>query len=190
MALPLVRRSRVARTTTTTCRLTIIPVISHVRELPANSDDELGDMHRRHFQMSATQRELQRVMGTIDAFCVANKLPDSISNHMKLALDEVLSNIIKYAYGKSGPGLIDVDLTYANNKFVATVQDSGIPFDPLQRRPQVSRGPLRSRKEGGLGIVFVKSLMDSVAYERCGDRNKVVLTLEVPPPRVDHPARG
>jgi anti-sigma regulatory factor (Ser/Thr protein kinase) len=109
---------------------------------------------------------------------------------MKLALDEVLSNIVKYAYGKSGPGLIDVDLTYENNKLVATVQDSGIPFNPLRTQGQVSREPLISRKEGGLGIVFIKSLMDSVVYERNGDRNKVVLTLEVPPPRVDHPARG
>ena len=140
-------------------------------------------MQRRHFQMSATQSELHRMMEITEAFCVANKFPDAISNHMKLALDEVLSNIIKYAYSKSGPGLIDVNLTYANNKLVATIEDSGIPFDPLRTRVQVSREPLRKRKEGGLGIVFVKSLMDSVAYERSGDRNKVALTLKVPPPQ-------
>jgi serine/threonine-protein kinase RsbW len=137
-------------------------------------------MHRSHFQISATQSELQRITGMVEAFCAANKLPEPISNHMKLALDEVLSNIVKYAYGATENGIIDVELTYADNKFMATVEDRGVAFDPLRSQGQIARGPLKTRKEGGLGIFFVKSLMDGVGYERNGDRNKVTLTIEVP----------
>ena len=137
-------------------------------------------MHRSHSQIPAEQSELQRIIGMVETFCAANKLPEAISNQMKLALDEVLSNIVKYAYGASENGIIDVELTYANNKFMATVEDCGVAFDPLRSQEQLAAGPLKTRKEGGLGIFFVKSLMDGVGYERNGDRNKVTLTIEVP----------
>ena len=60
------------------------------------SDEEFKSMQRRHFQMSATQSELHRMMEITEAW-EANKFPDAISNHMKLALDEVLSNTMSRA---------------------------------------------------------------------------------------------
>jgi len=98
---------------------------------------------------------------------------------MNLALDEVLSNIVKYAYDSPDTGTIDVELTYSNNELMASVEDRGIAFDPLTLQMPANTGPLRNRKEGGLGIFFVKRLMDSVVYERVGDRNKVTLTIKV-----------
>ena len=62
----------------------------------------------------------------------------------------------------------------------AVVEDCGLAFNPLQLKRPDSLGELRSRKEGGLGIFFVKTLMDNVVYERHGDRNKVTLVIEVP----------
>jgi anti-sigma regulatory factor (Ser/Thr protein kinase) len=36
--------------------------------------------------------------------------------------------------------------------------------------------PLRERGVGGLGIHFVRSLMDEVAHDRAGERKRLVLT--------------
>ena len=136
-------------------------------------------MARSHFQILAAQRELARVLGSVETFCAANKLPEATCNLMNLALDEVLSNIVKYAYDSPDTGTIDVELTYSNNELMASVEDRGIAFDPLTLQMPANTGPLRNRKEGGLGIFFVKRLMDSVVYERVGDRNKVTLTIKV-----------
>ena len=126
------------------------------------------------------QRELPSAVATAEAFCTANHIPEEISNRMKLALDEVLSNIVKYAYDEPECGIIDVELTYADRRLVATVGDSGKPFNPLLFPGRPTSGPLASRREGGLGIVFVTRLMDSVDYDRSGDQNRLTLTISVP----------
>ena len=147
-------------------------------------DDQTGrldaGMHQSHFQVMARRHELQSVAAKVEAFCAANAIPAAISNRMNLALDEVLSNIVKYAYDTSENEIIDVELTYSNNGFMATVQDAGKPFNPLLfPRPDTS-GPLKDRRPGGLGILFVRSLMDSVAYERRSDRNRLTLIVGAP----------
>ena len=137
-------------------------------------------MARSHFQILAEQRHLAQILGSVKAFCTANKLPEATSNLMNLALDEVLSNIVKYAYDSPETGTIDVELTYSNNRLMASIEDAGVAFNPLGVQMPANTGPLQNRREGGLGIFFVKSLVDSVVYERVGDRNKVTLTIRVP----------
>lgn len=137
-------------------------------------------MSRSRCQISAALSELVRVREMVEEFCDAHKLPDATSNLMNLALDEVLSNIVKYAYQAPDQGTIEIELACSDNKLTASIEDRGIPFNPLEQSVAVQRGPLHSRKEGGLGIIFVKSLLDRVAYERIGDRNKMTLTTNVP----------
>src|SRR5262245_54491509 len=138
-------------------------------------------MSRCRFQISAAFSDLVRAKDMLETFCGAHKLPDATCNLMNLALDEILSNIVKYAYAVPEAGSIDVELAYSDNKLTASIEDHGVPFDPFGRQISIPHGPLESRREGGLGIVFVKSLLDSVAYERIGDRNKVTLTIVVRP---------
>ena len=99
---------------------------------------------------------------------------------MMVAVDELLSNIVKFAYGPSEHGVIDVDLTHAGGKLTVVIEDRGRPFDPLKlQRPEMA-GELARRTEGGLGIYFVKNLIDDVHYERQGDCNRVTLTISAP----------
>jgi len=138
-------------------------------------------MRRSHLQIPATQRDLRSVVALVDAFCGANHVPVTLSNRMNLALDEVLSNIVNYAYSASEGGTIDVELTFSNNELTALVEDRGKPFDPLQvPQNDNQKGSLKDRQLGGLGLLFVKQLMDSVSYARSGDRNKLTLTIHVP----------
>jgi serine/threonine-protein kinase RsbW len=136
-------------------------------------------MLQSRLEIAALPGEVARVLQLVAEFCSANKLPQTACNDMTLALDEVLSNIVKYAYSSAERETIEVELAYSNNRFVATVEDCGIPFNPLQSENPIPGGDLQSRQEGGLGIFFVRSLMDTVAYERIGNRNKVSLAINV-----------
>jgi serine/threonine-protein kinase RsbW len=139
-----------------------------------------GEAGHRHFQILAKQPELQSVAAAVEAFCAANRIPATTSNVMNLALDEVLSNIVKFAYDASAHELIDIELEYAGSRLTATVEDSGRPFNPLQIPRHVSDVPLKDRSQGGLGIIFVTSLLDNVTYDRSGGRNRLTLTVKVP----------
>jgi anti-sigma regulatory factor (Ser/Thr protein kinase) len=136
-------------------------------------------MLQSRLEIAALPGEVARVLQLVAEFCAANKLPQTACNDMTLALDEVLSNIVKYAYSSSERETIEVELAYSNNRFVATVQDCGMAFNPLQSEKPILGGDLQNRKEGGLGIFFVRSLMDTVAYERIGNRNRVTLAINV-----------
>ena len=137
-------------------------------------------MARSHFQIVVDELHVAQILGSVNTFCAANELPEATCNLMTLALDEVLSNIVKFAYDTPKTGTIDVELIYANDKLTAFVEDAGVAFNPFAVLTPISTGSLQERTEGGLGIFFVKSLLDGVGYERIGDRNKVTLTISVP----------
>ena len=56
-----------------------------------------------------------------------------------------------------------------------TISDTGVPFDPTVRAEVDTSLPLEERPIGGLGIHLVRSIMDSINYERVEGKN--VLTL-------------
>ena len=88
---------------------------------------------------------------------------ESTINKVQLAIDEASTNIINYAYsGASGTLKIVVELV--GQDIVITIRDKGKPFDPMSvTSPDVSQD-LEHRKIGGLGIYFIKKLMDNVSY--------------------------
>ncbi|MBO7673476.1 MAG: ATP-binding protein [Atopobiaceae bacterium] len=83
-----------------------------------------------------------------------------------VALDEIFSNICNYAYGNDvGDVTVRVCDVADQNSICITLEDKGIPFDPLSREdPDTSLG-LHERGIGGLGIYMAKQIMDDVRYE-------------------------
>ncbi len=83
-----------------------------------------------------------------------------------IALDELFSNICNYAYGgKIGHVTVYVEELEDEGAVRITLEDEGIPFDPLSHEdPDISLG-LKDRTIGGLGIFMVKRTMDDVSYE-------------------------
>lgn len=88
-----------------------------------------------------------------------------------LAAEEVLVNIISYAYsGETG----DIDIAYTfdkNEGFRIELIDEGEPFDPTSMATPDVDAPLEDRMDSGLGIFLVKQLMDKVEYRRQGKWN-------------------
>ncbi|MBO9597098.1 MAG: ATP-binding protein [Cohnella sp.] len=66
--------------------------------------------------------------------------------------------------------------TTENGEARIVLEDGGVPFDPLtdSDEPDISLG-IEDRVIGGLGIMFVKSLMDTLHYERTTSGNRISL---------------
>src|SRR5215217_5626018 len=103
--------------------------------------------HLKRFHVTAASREFQSVAPTVERFCDANHIPEAVSNRMNLALDEVLSNIAKYAYDTPEPAIIEVELTCSTDNFMATVRDAGRPFNPLLFSRPANSGAIEVRKQ-------------------------------------------
>lgn len=110
-----------------------------------------------------------------DAFAATNRLPADAAWPLHLALDEILSNIVRHAYGEGGQGReIEVGFRLKDGVLELTFLDDGLAFDPLAAPVPDTTGPAEDRPVGGLGVFLVRKLMDHVEYERHAGRNRLV----------------
>jgi serine/threonine-protein kinase RsbW len=100
------------------------------------------------------------IANTLDSFTVS----PAIIFKVQLAVDEACTNVIKYAY--SGQiGIIKLTCELLDDSLVITIKDKGKPFDPLSIPTPDLEADLEERKIGGLGMFFMKKMMDDVSYE-------------------------
>jgi serine/threonine-protein kinase RsbW len=121
------------------------------------------------------REEFGRVVDAVGRIAAEHRIAADIVGDMQVALDEVLTNIVDYGYTDDAEHEIRIRLRCLDNVLEATVEDDGIPFNPLKSAAPDTRAPLRERRIGGVGLHFVKNLMSEVVYDRVGDRNRLVL---------------
>lgn len=103
------------------------------------------------------------------------ELPVSLTLNINLVLEEALTNIINYAFNDNGEHKIRVSISHCTSKLVIRIKDDGIPFDPSARLlPDITLTAME-RPIGGLGILLISKIMDTVHYSR--DKNLNILTL-------------
>ena len=115
--------------------------------------------------------ELARLSEAVDEFCAAHGLPPKMAFSLNLVLEEVVVNVINYAFPDAGPYSIHVALALADGCVRGEVRDTGKAFDPLLLAPPKLDLDLEQRAVGGLGVHFLKTLMDEVAYTRKNGQN-------------------
>jgi serine/threonine-protein kinase RsbW len=118
---------------------------------------------------------IRRAAEDFGAFAAAHGLAEDACWPFRVALDEALSNIVKYAYPDQPEGEIEVEFRLERGELSVTILDDGAPFDPLRVPAADVAAPLERRVPGGLGITLVRGLMDAVEYERRDGRNRLVL---------------
>ena len=92
-----------------------------------------------------------------------------------LAIEEIVTNCIRYGYEDTLEHTILIELRVANGTLSMRTVDDGRPFDPLAATKPDLSVDLESRVEGGLGIHLLRSLADEMAYERRDGHNLITL---------------
>ena len=120
--------------------------------------------------------EVSKIAGFVEAFAAAEGLgPEAVFN-LNLALDEVVTNVIRYAHdddGREHP--IVVRLALEGGVLTAQVEDDGRAFNPLEKPAPDLSADIDERPIGGLGIFLVRSVMSSVEYRREDGRNVLIM---------------
>lgn len=98
--------------------------------------------------------------------------------NLELVVSEACTNVIKYAYPDGHPGSLHLDLGHASGRLVIRIRDNGAPFDPCK----IPEPDLDNPKDSGLGIFFVRELMDIMEYCRAEGENVLVLAKSVQAP--------
>ena len=95
---------------------------------------------------------------------------------VSLAIEELVTNCIKYGYQDANGHTIDFLLSVDEGVLSLEVVDDGNPFNPLDApRPDLSLPP-EKRPIGGLGLHLLRELADEMRYERRAGTNRLRLT--------------
>ena len=100
----------------------------------------------------------------------------SLSRQLRLAVEEAVVNVIDYAYPVGHEGEIEVRMMSDGKTLKTVIIDSGVAFDPTAKEKADTTLSAEDRQIGGLGILLVREIMDTINYERVEGRNILTLT--------------
>jgi serine/threonine-protein kinase RsbW len=123
--------------------------------------------------------ELGRTSHSIEAFGARHALDTRLIFNVNLAVDEILTNIISYAYPDGGSHDIVVRLSLTTRELIVEVEDDGQAFNPLELGIPDLDKPLEQRPIGGLGIHLVRKVMDRLEYRRQAGKNVLLMAKTV-----------
>lgn len=127
------------------------------------------------FVVSNDARAIPELLGQIEAFCARHAIAGDDVEGIDVAIDEILTNVIAYAFNDGNAHEIFVAATAEAQRLVIEIRDDGTAFDPLSVPAPDLSADIDTRQVGGLGMHFVRSLLDEVGYQRVNGWN--VLTL-------------
>ena len=86
-------------------------------------------------------------------------------HEVQMAVDEACSNIIEHAYGGEGRGTIKCTCRISDDGLTVILRDHGCLFDPASVPEPNLHANIKDRNGGGLGLYFMRQLMDKVHFE-------------------------
>ena len=125
--------------------------------------------------------EIRRINYALGDFLAEEGVPGRTIHHVRLVVEELVVNVVRYAYGDKAAHKIGVDVRTEPRRVVVTVEDDGRPFNPNDAPPPQLQESLEARRVGGLGIHLVKKLSRELTYARENDRNRVRATIDFAP---------
>ena len=120
--------------------------------------------------------ELERLAVFVEEVSEQLNLDAETAMNLNLALEEVVSNVILYAYPQKMSEFINVMASSDDKVLVFTITDKGEEFDPTKVEEADITLSAEDREIGGLGIFIVKNIMNEVTYQRLDGKN--ILTLK------------
>ena len=101
--------------------------------------------------------------------------PPSADYFANLAIEELVTNCIKYGYDDSAEHIIEIELKLLAGELVLAVTDDGHPFNPIESPEPDTNLPAEDRPIGGLGIHLLRKMSDHMDYVRTDGRNRLTL---------------
>ncbi|BAY13244.1 ATP-binding protein [Calothrix sp. NIES-2098] len=129
--------------------------------------------------VAGTLDSLSEIAQYVMASAVAAGLDKKTSYRLRLAVDEIATNIIVHGYEEAGrEGQVVCQATLADESLTITLEDTGEQYDPTkQALPDDMDLPMEQRRIGGLGVYLTIQGVDRFTYERVGNRNRNIFVV-------------
>ena len=123
--------------------------------------------------------EITTVQERFREFGKAHGYSKDLERKMDMIIDELLGNVILYAFSEGGEHKIEITAEQVRNRLTVMISDDGVPFNPLLKAPSEISLAAKDRTIGGLGIPLVRKMADDILYQRRIDKNVLTLIVHV-----------
>ena len=134
------------------------------------SDTEKWNAEWKTMAVDAVYENTQKLSAFIE-----NNLPKECSKRVchqcLIVFDEIYSNVVKYSQAKQ----FELEFGILGDMVYLVCMDDGIPYNPLESEEPDVKAPKEKRKIGGLGLFFVKRIMDYLEYRYQDERNRFTI---------------
>ena len=121
-------------------------------------------MKKKIFSITANINNLSKVREFIQKVTSQNHISNKVIHAIKLAVEEVCTNIIRHGYKGKKKGSIQIEIIIRRTSLTVIIIDQGQTFDPRQVKDPDLFKYVEVGKVGGLGIMMVRKLMDEIDY--------------------------
>lgn len=119
-----------------------------------------------------TLEALEPIGQYVMAAAQAAGLNPKAAYRLRLAVDEIATNIITHGYEEAGQqGQLELQALLDEHSLTLRLKDSGEPYDPRETRPPDRSLVLEQRAPGGWGVWLAVKGVDQFHYERIGEHN-------------------
>ncbi|NLG35071.1 MAG: ATP-binding protein [Lentisphaerae bacterium] len=126
-------------------------------------------------QMGAATALAREALEWAEAFPISDQSKYSV----RLALEEMLTNTVKYGYEDQSEHLISVQITADSEVIRIEMDDDARPFDPTGQTQADIQQRLEEDEEGGFGIELVRRICKTIGYRREGDHNRLTMQIAI-----------
>lgn len=119
---------------------------------------------QRQIEVFADQNAISSLLAFSDELEASWHLPPDYGYLLRLVIEEVATNIVKYGYHDHNRDQIQLVCEYEQGVLTITIRDRGQPFDPREAPPPNIHAAADQRLIGGLGLFFVREYADTLTY--------------------------
>lgn len=119
-------------------------------------------------EVPAEWGSIERLIGFTDEIEGSLMLSDEQGYLLRLVVEEIATNIVKYGYANLKPGVIQLACSCQNGALRVAIRDHGHPFDPRDLPEPELSDDIESRAIGGLGLFLIREFADHLSYHHDG----------------------
>ena len=131
---------------------------------------------KKEIQIRNQVDDLQHVAAFVEEIADELQLSPELTMNFNLVLEEMVSNVIFYAYPKENDQPIILTVTSDDDSISFIITDEGRAFDPTAREDADMSVNPADRQLGGMGIFITRQIMDDVTYQRIDGCNILTMT--------------
>ena len=116
-----------------------------------------------HLRVDADLRRLADIRRFVRERAASAHAPLECLDDLVQAVDEASTNVIVHGY-RGCDGWLEIAVELEDDRFIVTVEDAALPFDPTTvPEPDLSIPPM-ARKPGGMGVHLMRESTDTLSY--------------------------